>query len=89
VASLLFLARASSRLFLVSYLLLWENVVSTSTCAEKDATIQDSLEKLLTLTTFMSQVVSSETAKLFTEFVSTPLTHDFSVKWAFMLLIGM
>uniref|UniRef100_A0A8C6H8Y1 Prolactin family 2, subfamily b, member 1 n=1 Tax=Mus spicilegus TaxID=10103 RepID=A0A8C6H8Y1_MUSSI len=61
-------SRASSRLFLVSYLLLWENVVSTSTCAEKDATIQDSLEKLLTLTTFMSQVVSSETAKLFTEF---------------------
>ncbi|XP_021071709.1 prolactin-2B1 [Mus pahari] len=61
-------SRASSRLFLVSYLLLWENVVATSTCAERDATIQDSLEKLLTLTTFMSQVVSSETAKLFTEF---------------------
>ncbi|XP_021036678.1 prolactin-2B1 [Mus caroli] len=62
------LSSRASCLFLVSYLLLWENVVFTSTCAEKDDTIQDSLEKLLTLTTFMSHVVSSETAKLFTEF---------------------
>ncbi|XP_031214884.1 prolactin-2B1 [Mastomys coucha] len=63
-----FSSRASLLLFLASYLLLWENVVSTSTCAEKDANIQDPLEKLLTLTTFMSHVVSSETAKLFSEF---------------------
>ncbi|XP_028638153.1 prolactin-2B1-like [Grammomys surdaster] len=64
----IFSSRASSLLFLVSYLLLWENVYSTSTCAERNATIQDSLEKLLQLTTFISHVVSSETAKLLTEF---------------------
>lgn len=82
-------ARASSLLFLVPYLLFWENVASISTCAERDATIQHSLEKLLTLTTFMSHVMSIETAKLFTEFVSTPLIHDFFLKWPFMVLIGM
>ncbi|XP_052012094.1 prolactin-2B1-like [Apodemus sylvaticus] len=64
----IFSSRASLLLFLVSSLLLWKNVASTSTCAEKDATIQDSLEKLLTLTTFMSHFVSTETAKLFAEF---------------------
>ncbi|XP_032741042.1 prolactin-2B1 [Rattus rattus] len=64
----IFSSRASSLLFLVPYLLFWENVASISTCAERDATIQHSLEKLLTLTTFMSHVMSIETAKLFTEF---------------------
>ncbi|MEJ1284632.1 prolactin family 2 subfamily b member 1 [Cricetulus griseus] len=57
-----------SLLLLLSYLLFGDNVTSAATCVKRDGDTQKTLEKLFKLATFMSQITSSQAAKMFTEF---------------------